>query len=135
MINLRRQRGAALFVGIFLITVVVVFAAVVALTSSTQQLGQARASLAEKAWYTAIGRLDAEVQNIVGGGGCSNTTENIYGFTVDIGCMPDDPQSVSEGGELYEIYTVTVSARQGNIGSAAFVRRSVTSQIVSGDSP
>lgn len=135
MIAIRQQRGAALFVGIFLITVVVVFAAVVALTSSTQQLSQARASLAELAWYTAIGRLDAEVQSIVGGGGCSNTTESINGFTVDIGCMPDDPQAVSEGGEPYEIYTVTVSAQQGSTSSAVFVRRSATAQIVAGDTP
>lgn len=127
MIKLRQQRGAALLIGIFLITVVVVFAAVVALTSSTQHLGQARAGLAEQAWYTAIGRLEEETQSIARGNGCANASEAANNFVLTVSC--DGLQNITEGRQSYEIHTVSVSARQGSTGSAVFVRRSVRAQV------
>ncbi len=127
MISIRQQRGAALFVGIFLITVVVVFAAVVALTSTTQHLSQARAGLAEQAWYTATGRLEIETQRIADKLGCTNANEMVGNFAVTISC--DGLQSVTEGGKSYDIHTISVSVTQGSTSSAVFVRRSVRAQV------
>lgn len=134
MIAIRQQRGAALFVGIFLITVVVVFAAVVALTSATQNLSQARAGLAEQAWYAAVACLEEAAQEIVQSNSCPPGCSGVAsGFTVTLDCP--GPESVTEGGNTYEIYSVGASARHGDLNSAVFVRRSVAAQIVSGDTP
>lgn len=134
MIAIRQQRGAALFVGIFLITVVVVFAAMVALTSATQHISQARAGLAEKAWYAALACLEEAAQEIVNSNSCPSSCSSVAsGFTVTLDCP--EPESVTEGGNTYEIYFVGASAQQGDLNSAVFVRRSVASQIASEGSP
>ncbi|MDZ7791040.1 MAG: hypothetical protein U5L08_11225 [Xanthomonadales bacterium] len=127
MINIKQQRGAALFVGIFLITVVVVFAAVVALTSATQNLSQARAGLAEQAWYAAVARMEAGIQDIVGSNACpAGGTSNLFGFATTLTCTAS---SVSEGGATYGVYSVEVTASQGSLSSAVLVRRTVRTQV------
>jgi len=127
MIAIRQQRGAALFVGIFLITVVVVFAAVVALTSATQHISQARAGLAEQAWYAAVARMESEIQFIVDNNACpAGGNTSLFGFSTNLNCTAE---TASEGGASFGIYSLEVTARQGNLSSPAFVRRSVRGQV------
>jgi hypothetical protein len=127
MIRLRQQRGAALFVGIFLITVVVLFAAVVALTSSTQQLSQARAGLAEGAWYAAVARMETAVQYVVNNDACPPGGASAFaGYSTTLNCSVT---SVSEGGRSYGVYSLEAGASQGNLGTAVFVRRSIRGQV------
>lgn len=134
MIKMRQQRGAALFVGIFLITVVVVFAAVVALTSSTQHLAQARAGLAQQAWYAAVACLEEATQEIASGNTCPpGCSSAVGGYSVTLSCPA--PETVTEGGNTYEIYNLEVTARRGDPASAVFVRRSIAAQVLSGGSP
>jgi hypothetical protein len=107
--------------------VVVVFAAVVALTSSTQHISQARAGLAEQAWYAAVARLEAGIQQTVSGGGCpAGGSSNVFGFTTTLSCSAS---TVSEGGTSYGVYSLEVTASQGSLASAILVRRSVRSQV------
>lgn len=127
MIKIRQQRGAALFLGIFLITVVVLFAAVVALTSSTQHLSQARAGLADGAWYAAVARMESAVQYVVANDSCpTGGTDSFAGYSTDLGCSV---ANVSEGGATYGVYSLQATASQGSLTSAVFVRRSVRGQI------
>lgn len=127
MIAIRQQRGAALFVGIFLITVVVVFAAVVALTSSTQHISQARAGLAEQAWYAAVARMEEATQFIADNNACpAGGSANLFGFTTTLSCSAE---SVTEGGSSYGVYSVEVTASQGSLSSAVLVRRTVRGQV------
>jgi len=127
MITFRRQRGAALFVGILLITVVVVLAAVVALTAGTQHLGQARTALAEQAWYAAMARLESGIQQAVTGNVCpAGGSAELFGFATTLTCTAS---SVSEGGMSYAVYNLEVTASQGTLSSPILVRRSVRSQV------
>lgn len=128
MIAIRQQRGAALFVGIFLITVVVVFAALVALTSATQHISQARAGLAEQAWYAAVARMEEGIQEIVFTNSCpAGGTANLFGFATTLSCSAE---SVSEGGATYGVYSLEVTASRGSLASAVLVRRTVRSQVM-----
>lgn len=127
MITLRQQRGAALFIGILLITVVVVFAAVVALTSSTQHLGQARAGLAQQAWYAAVARMEGAIESILSIDACpAGGSASTLGYDTVLSCSSE---SVSEGGDDYEVYTLEVTASQGSLSDPVFVRRSVRAQV------
>jgi Tfp pilus assembly protein PilX len=126
MIKLRQQRGAALFVGIFLITVVVLFAAVVALTSSTQHLSQARSGLATQAWYTAVARAETGLQAAVCDDLCpTSSSSSVQGFSTLLSCQS---VSVQEGGDTYTVFDINVSASQGGLGNAVFVRRTLRAQ-------
>lgn len=126
MIAIRQQRGAALFVGIFLITVVVVFAAVVALTSATQNLSQARAGLAEQAWYAAIARMEEGVQDAVCDDICpTDSAASVFGFSTTLNCAE---AAVEEGGENYTVFSIDVTAEQGSLDDAVFVRRTLRAQ-------
>ncbi|RFF32707.1 hypothetical protein [Wenzhouxiangella sediminis] len=128
MIKIRQQRGAALFVGIFLITVVVLFAAVVALTSSTQHLSQARAGLAEQAWYAAVARIETAIQSITLNHACpAGGSANVLGYETFLACSET---TVDEGGNSYEIYALEVTASRGSLSDPVFVRRSVRAQVV-----
>lgn len=127
MIAIRQQRGAALFVGIFLITVVVVFAAVVALTSATQHISQARAGLAEQAWYAAVARMETGIQEVVASNACpAGGSTGLFGFNTTLTCSSS---SVSEGGATYGVYSLEVTASQGSLSDAILVRRTVRSQV------
>lgn len=127
MIAMRQQGGAALFAAILLITVIVVFAAVVALTSSTQHISQARAGLAEQAWYAAVARLETEIQSIIATDSCpGGGAENRSGFETTLACSAI---SVDEGGQSYTVYSLEVTARQGDLSNPVFVRRMVRGQV------
>ena len=123
-----RQRGAAIFVAIFLITVVVLAAALVALTSVTQHTGQARAGQAERAWYAALARIESEVGGIIGADACpaGSATQTVFGFETTLSC---DRTEVTEGEIIYGVFSLLATARHGSSSSAIFVRRSVTAQI------
>jgi hypothetical protein len=127
MITMRQQGGAALFAAILLITVIVVFAAVVALTSATQHLSQARAGLAERAWYAAIARLESDIQAIVATDSCpAGGAQELFGFETTLACST---VAVDEGGESYAVYSLQVTASQGDLSSPVFVRRTVRGQV------
>jgi hypothetical protein len=127
-----RQRGAAIFVAIFLITVVVLAAALVALTSVTQHTGQARAGQAERAWYAALARIEGEVDGIIGADACpAASTQKVFGFDTTLSC---DRTEVTEGEMTYGVFSLLATAWQGDTDSAIFVRRSVRAQITTGGS-
>jgi Tfp pilus assembly protein PilX len=133
MIKIRQQRGAALFVGIFLITVVVLFAAVVALTSSTQHLSQARAGLATQAWYAAVARAEAGMQAAVCDDLCpTSSSSSVHGFSTLLSCQS---VVVQEGGEMYTVFNIDVSASQGGLSDAVFVRRTLRAQATDAGDP
>ncbi|QOC23827.1 hypothetical protein IC757_06800 [Wenzhouxiangella sp. AB-CW3] len=127
MMSMHQQRGAALFAAIFLITVITVAAAAIALTSATQHTGQARALLAEQAWYAAMARLESEIPSILGSNSCTpGGQESLFGFQTTFFCDADDE---TEGDTSYRVYTLEAGARQGSIGQTIFVRRTVRAQI------
>jgi type II secretory pathway pseudopilin PulG len=131
MINFQRQRGAALFIGIFLITVIVVVAAAVALTSATQHTGQARAAAAEQAWYAALARLESEIPNLLAASACpTGGNETLFGYATSFSC---EREEVAEGGATYAVYSLEATARRGNLGDAIFVRRTLRSQVSDGE--
>ena len=121
-----RQRGAALFVAVFLITVVVLVAGIVTLTSVTQHTGQARAGQADQAWYAALACVEEAAQEVVNNRPC-NCNPPVTGFNVVLTCP--DPVSVTEGGDEYDIFTILATATRGDANAALFVRRSATAQI------
>ena len=133
MTRFNRQRGAALFVAIFLITVIVLVAALLALTSATQHTGQARAAAADGAWYAAVARLETAIPGILSSNSCpAGSSEDLFGYTTTLSCSR---QEVSEGGNSYGVFTLEVTARQGSLDQAIFVRRSLKSQISGLENP
>lgn len=128
-INPSRQRGAALFVAVFLITVVVLTAGIVALTSVTQHSGQARAGQAEQAWYAALARLESEIPAILNSGSCpAGGSQTIAGLQTTLSC---ERVEVEEGQATYFIFNLRARAE---ISGQIPVRRSVQAQI-QGDLP
>lgn len=125
-----RQRGAAIFVAIFLITVVVLAAAIVALTATTQHTGQARAGQAQQAWYAALARMENEMGGIISANACpAGAPQSLLGFETTFACNRTE---VTEGGVTYGVYTLEAGASLGAPDSAVFVRRSVRAQVVDG---
>lgn len=124
-----RQRGAALFVAIFLVTVVVLAAGIVTLTTVSQHGGQARAGLADQAWYAALARLESDISAVVGGGSCpTGGSQTIAGIQTSLTC---ERVEVVEGAASYLIFNLQAQALMpGTIP----IRRSASVQIV-GDSP
>ena len=122
------QRGAALFVAIFLITVVVLAAAIVTLTSVTQHTGQVRAGLADQAWYAALARLESDIPGILGSGACpSGGTQTIAGLQTSLSC---ESVEVREGPDTYFVFNLQA---QAVLPGAIPVRRSARAQITSRD--
>lgn len=121
------QRGSALFVAVFLIAVVAVLAAAVALTSVTQQLGAARALQAEQAWYAAFGRIELEAPGMLAGDACpGGGAQDIAGFTTTFECTRTG--NIQEGGETYSVFSVSATAQLGNAASGSLVRRTARAQ-------
>ena len=120
------QRGSALFVAVFLIAVVAVLAAAVALTSVTQQLGSARALQAEQAWYAAFGRIELEAPGMLAAGSCPGSGAlDIAGFTTTFECSADE---IDEGGATYSVFSVAATAQRGDAASGSLVRRTARAQ-------
>ncbi len=127
MINLRQQRGAALFMAIFLIVVIALMAATAALTSTTQHTGQARAAGADGAWYAAIARLESEIPGILDSGSCSaGGAQMLFGYSTTLSCQAF---AVSEGDENYQVFSLSATAWRGSSSSATLVRRTARAQV------
>ena len=121
-----RQRGAAIFVAIFLITVVVLTAGIVTLTSVTQHTGQARAGQADQAWYAALACVEEAAQEVVNNQPCT-CNPVVNGFNVALTCP--NPVTITEGGTEYGVFTISATAARGDPNTVIFVRRSATAQI------
>ena len=112
---------------IFLIAVVAVLAAAVALTSVTQHLGSARALQAEQAWYAAFGRIELEAPGMLTNDACpGGEAQDIAGFTTTFQCTRTG--DVQEGGETYSVFSVSATAQRGNAASSSLVRRTARAQ-------
>ncbi len=121
------ERGSALFVAVFLIAVVAVLAAAVALTSVTQQLGSARALQAEQAWYAAVGRIELQAAGLLAGDTCpAGGPQNIAGYTTTFECTRTG--DIEEGGATYSVFSVAATAQRGNAASGSLVRRTARAQ-------
>ncbi|MEX2500539.1 MAG: hypothetical protein WD397_16860 [Wenzhouxiangellaceae bacterium] len=121
------QHGSALFVAIFLIAVVSVLAAAVALTSVTQQTGAARAFEAEQAWYAALGRIESETPDMLASGACPGGVVTIAGFDTSFTSCDLTP-GIQEGGQTYTVFSVAVTAQRGNAAAGTLVRRTARAQ-------
>lgn len=123
-----RQRGAALFVAIFLITVVVLAAGIVALTSVTQHSGQARAGQADQAWYAALARLESAIPGILSSGTCpAGGSQTIAGVQTSLDC---EQIEVREGPDTYFVFSLQALAA---LPGAIPVRRTARAQIIRGN--
>lgn len=121
------QKGAILFIGVFLIAVVAVLASVVSLTSITQQLGSARALQVEQAWYSALGRIELEVPAMLASGNCpAGGAVNIAGFSTTLSCERLD--GLREGAAEYSVFTLVATASSGSAADGSLVRRSARAQ-------
>lgn len=132
MMQSRRQRGAALMTAIFLITVLAVLAAAVAMTAGQQQTSSAQALDQTRAYYAARGRLDIAIERVLNGSGCGDGTGTVdlAGFTTEIDsgdCAA--VTGVREGGDQYDVYTITARAHRGDQASGTRVQREVRVQI------
>lgn len=120
-----RQRGAALFVAVFLITVVVLVAGIVTLTSVTQHTGQARAGQTDQAWYAALARLESEIPGILGSGTCpAGGNQTIGGLQTTLSC---DRIEVREGPDTYFVFNLQA---QAVLPGTIPVRRTASAQIM-----
>ncbi|MGY6588101.1 MAG: hypothetical protein ACXIUB_07380 [Wenzhouxiangella sp.] len=123
-----QQRGAALFVAIFLITVVVLAAGLVSLTSVTQHTGQVRAGQADQAWYAALARLESEIPGILANGDCPSPSSQVFaGLQTSLSC---EQSEVREGPNTYFVFDLQAQAL---LPGSIPVRRTARAQIVSGD--
>ncbi|MDT8439257.1 MAG: hypothetical protein RQ729_09650 [Wenzhouxiangellaceae bacterium] len=120
--NIARQRGSALFVGLFLVAVVAVLAASVTLTSVTQQTGAVRALQFEQAWYAALGRIEAEAPGILATGTCAGGAQTLAGFNTTLSCSLS--VVIEEGDQRWRQITLIAVAQRGDPSSASQVRRS-----------
>lgn len=126
-----RQQGLALFMALFLITATAGIAAVVVLTTVTQQTGSIRAMDAERAYYAARARLELEIAEILDTDACTpDAAESLLGFTTDFDCTATE---VQEGGATYNVFTLVATASRGSQAEGTLVRRTVRSQIASAD--
>jgi Tfp pilus assembly protein PilX len=129
----QRQKGAALLIAVFVIIVIGgTVGAMVALTSTTQQITSARNMQATGAFYAARARLEREINTVAdtsGHGnscpdtGASSDNTDDHGFTtrlVDDGC---ERVKVDEGGVKYEVYYLRAAAFDGSRASGTLVRR------------
>ena len=122
------QRGAAIFVAIFLITVVVLAAGLVTLTSVTQHTGQARAGQADQAWYAALARLDNEIPGILSSNACpGGGNQSFAGLQTTLSC---ERVEVREGPDTYSVFNLQA---QAVLPGAIPVRRTAQAQIFRGD--
>ena len=123
------QRGAALFVAIFLITVVVLAAAIVTLTSVTQHTGQVRAGQADQAWYAALARLESDIPGVLNSGNCPAVADQTFaGIQTSLSC---ERIEVNEGPITYVMFNLkTQAVLPGTIP----VRRVASAQIM-GNTP
>ncbi len=125
--NRSRNTGVALFTAIFLIVVLAAVGIAVTLLSTTQQLSSAQALDATRAYYAARARMEQEIDNAVGGGGCSgNGIQDVRGFTTVLQCAST---TVEEGGDNYNVITMTVTAYRGSRDAGTRVRRVVRAQV------
>lgn len=135
----RRQSGVALFTAIFLIVAIAAVATAVALVSTTQQVSSGRSLDATRAYHVARARLDREIAALAGttgsGNACpatgSGSDVGIRGFTTRIEACNAVP--VSEGGDAYDVFTLTVSGFRGNRDSGTLVRREVEAVVTNQD--
>lgn len=119
---------------IFLIAVVALLAAAVALTSVTQQTGAVRSLQAEQAWYAALARIETEVPGILASGACpSGGAQVIAGFTTTLACS--QASGLREGGIEYSVYTLEATASLGTASTASLVRRSARAQFTDFEGP
>lgn len=132
------QRGVALFTAIFLIVVIAAVATTVALITTTQQVTSGRSLDATRAYYVARARLDSEIADLAtsaSGATCpgtgSGSSEDIDGFTTRIESC--NAVGVSEGGDEYDVFTLTVSAFRGDRGSGTLVRRELEAVVTNQD--
>ena len=125
------QRGAAIFVAIFLITVVVLAAGIVSLTSVTQHTGQVRAGQADQAWYAALARLESEIPGIIDSGSCPVTGTNPLpiGMPTTFNC---ESVAFREGSRDYFVFNLEA---QAELSGTIPVRRAARAQIVVEQAP
>ncbi len=122
-----RQQGAALFVGVFIITTILVVAGAVALTTTTQHRGQALALEADRAWFAALARLESEIPGLEAGAECpGGGEESIHGFSTTMDCQREE---VLEGDLEYVVYTLESTATGGSRQAGTLVRRTARTQI------
>lgn len=126
MMKRNRQRGVALFTAIFLVAVIALVAITVALTTTTQQIGAARALEAERAYYAAMARIEMTIPDILDQQDCTGTgQQQIAGFDTELSCSRSE---ATEAGQTYGIYLITARASRGDLQSGTLVRRSIRTQ-------
>ena len=124
----RHQRGVALFTAIFLIVVIALVGASIALVSTTQQVSSGRSLDATGAYYAARARVERELDALVAttgsGNGCTgNGSSAIDGYTTEIVYCTAVP--VAEGGDDYDVFTLRVAAYRGDRAAGTLVRREI----------
>lgn len=126
--NRSRNSGAALFAAIFLIVVLAGIAVSVGLITTTQQVSSGQALEATRAYYAARARLEQEIDDAIDGGGvCSGAgNQDLEGFTTTFNCSA---VAVSEGGDNYNVLTMSVTAFRGSRASGTRVRRTLRAQV------
>ena len=135
----RGESGVALFTAIFLIVVIAAVAATVALVTTTQQVSSGRSLDATRAYYVARARLDREIASLVATSGSGNpcpatgggSATTIEGFTTRVEAC--NAVAVAEGGDDYDVFTLTVSGFRGNRDAGTLVRRELEAVVTNRD--
>jgi len=133
--NRARSQGVALISAVFLIVVLGGTALAVSLISTTQGISSATELESKRAYFAARARLEQDIDlalNDLGeGGGCPPETEqDFFEFTTELDCTP--VEGIKEGGETYDVLTLTVTAFKGSRDAGTRVRREVRVQITRG---
>jgi hypothetical protein len=137
--NRARSQGVALISAVFLIVVLggTVFA--VSLVSITQSISSATELESREAYFAARARLEEDIDIVLDmdqGAGCPRDSADpdvdrgevdLFGFTTTMGCIK--AQNIKEGGKIYDVLTLTVTAFKGSREAGTRVRREVRVQI------
>jgi len=143
--SLQRQKGAALLIAVFVIVIIGgTVGAMVALTSTTQQITSARNMQATRAFYAARARLDREIANVdasgsagsPAGGVCEDHVDKdvpreIDGFTRDL--LDCSKEEVADASEPYDVFYLKVAAFDGSRASGTLVRRELEAVVTNID--
>ncbi len=122
-----RQRGFSLIAAVFVIAIALLIVLAAVLTLSARNRSTVQALDASRALFAAQSGLEVAIARSLAGG-CTAVPPSvaIEGFTVTLGCVPEN---VDEAPDTYRIYALTAVAQRGSFASNTFISRRVRATV------
>jgi MSHA biogenesis protein MshP len=127
MTPVHRQRGFSLIAAVFVIAIALLIVLAAVLTLSARSRSTVQALESSRALFAAQSGLEIAIARSLGAG-CTAVppSVDIEGFTVALGCVPED---VDEAPDTYRIYALTAVAQRGSFASNTFISRRVRATV------